>query len=67
MTYEKIKDFIGKTVILTDIDGQKFKGIIFNTESAFDTSSGKEEIEMRVNDVWYGIPFDEIKTILVIE
>lgn len=66
MTYEEIKPFIGKKVVLTDIDEQKFTGIMFNTESEFDTSSGKEEIEMRVNDVWYGIPFDEIKTILVI-
>ena len=66
MTYEEIKPFIGKKVVLTDIDEQKFTGIIFNTESEFDTSSGKEEIEMRVNDVWYGIPFDEIKAILAI-
>lgn len=67
MTYEEIKDFIGKKVVLTDIDGQKFQGVIFNTESEFDTSSGKEEIEMRVRDVWYGIPFDEIESILTVE
>lgn len=67
MTYEEIKDFIGKKVVLTDIDGQKFQGVIFNTESEFDTSSGKEEIEMRVKDVWYGIPFDEIESILTVE
>lgn len=67
MTYEEIKDFIGKEVILTDIDNQKFNGIIFNTESEFDTPSGKEEIEMRVGNIWYGIPFDEIKNIMPIE
>ena len=67
ITYEEIKDFIGKKVVLTDIDGQKFQGVIFNTESEFDTSSGKEEIEMRVKDVWYGIPFDEIESILTVE
>lgn len=67
MVYEEIKPYIGKKVILTDIDNQKFRGIIFNTESEFDTSSGKEEIEMRVNDVWYGIPFDEIKSIILID
>ncbi len=67
MTYEEIKDFIGKKVVLTDIDGQKFQGVIFNTESEFDTSSGKEEIEMHVKDVWYGIPFDEIESILTVE
>lgn len=67
MTYEEIKDFIGKKVVLTDIDGQKFQGVIFNTESEFDTSSGKEEIEMRVKDIWYGIPFDEIESILTVE
>lgn len=67
MTYEEIKEFIGKKVILTDIDDQKFLGIIFNTVSEFDTSSGKEEIEMRVKNVWFGIPFDEIKSIMIIE
>lgn len=67
MTYEEIKDFIGKRVVLTDIDGQIFRGIIYNVESEFDTSSGKEEIEILVNDVWYGIPFDEIKTIFVVK
>ena len=67
MTYEEIKPYIGKEVILTDIDDQKFHGTIFNTESEFDTSSGKEEIEMRVKDIWYGIPFDEIESIMIVE
>ena len=67
MTYGEIKEFIGKKVVLTDIDGQKFRGVIFNTESEFDTPSGKEEIEMRVKDAWYGIPFDEIKSILAVD
>lgn len=66
MTYEKIKDFIGKKVILIDIDNQKFKGIITNTESEFDTTSGKEEVELDTGKVFYGIPFDEIKSILEI-
>lgn len=67
MTYEEIKDFIEKKVILTDIDGQKFIGIITNTESQFDTPSGKEEIELYTGKVFYGIPFDEIKTIIAIK
>lgn len=67
MTYEEIKDYIGKKVVLTDIDGQKFKGVITNTESEFDTTSGKEEIELYTGKVYYGIPFDEIKSIMVIE
>ena len=62
--YEEIEPYIGREVILTDIDNQKFIGIIYNTESRFDTSSGKEEIEIRVDDMWYGIPFDEIKSII---
>lgn len=61
--YDEIKKYIGKEVILTDIDNQKFRGKIYNTESEFDTASGKEEIEMRVGDIWYGIPFGEIKSI----
>ncbi len=67
MPYEEIKDYIGKRVVLTDIDGQKFRGIITNTESEFDTASGKEEIELDTGKVFYGIPFDEIKEILVVE
>lgn len=66
MSFEEIKDYIGKKVILTDIDGRKFRGEIFNTESKYDTSSGKDEVEIRVKDVWYGIPFDEIKAIVEI-
>jgi hypothetical protein len=46
MTYEEIKDFIGKQVIVRDVGGKSFKGIITNTESEYDTSSGKEEIEL---------------------
>lgn len=67
MTHEEIKDYIGKKVILTDIDNQKFKGVITNTESEFDTSSGKEEIELDAGTCFYGIPFDEIKSIMEIQ
>lgn len=67
MTYKEIKDYIGQKVIVTDIDGQKFRGEIYNIESKYDTSSGKEEVEIRVKDIWYGIPFDEIKSIVEIE
>lgn len=67
MTYEEIKDYIGKKVILTDIDGKKFRGLITNTESEFDTASGKEEIELDAGPCFYGIPIDEIKFVLEIE
>lgn len=67
MTYEEIKGYIGKTVVVTDIDGKKFRGVITNTESEFDTASGKEEIELDAGKVYYGIPFDEIKSILEIQ
>ncbi len=66
MQYEEIEKYIGQLVILTDTDGQKFKGIIHNIESWLDTSSGKDEVEIRVEDVWYGIPFDEIKSIIAV-
>lgn len=65
MSYDEIKEYIGKKVVLTDIDNKKFRGVITNTESEFDTTSGKEEIELDTGKVCYGIPFDEIKTILV--
>lgn len=67
MTYDEIKEYIGKKVVLTDIDNKKFRGVITNTESEFDTTSGKEEIELDTGKVFYGIPFDEIKSILEIQ
>ena len=41
--------------------------MITNTESEFDTESGKEEIELDTGKVWYGIPIDEIEEIMPIE
>lgn len=60
MTYEEIKDFIGKQVIVRDVEGKSFKGIITNTESEYDTSSGKEEIEL---DAWKSILWNSIREI----
>lgn len=67
MTYEEIKGYIGKKVVLTDIDEQKFRGVITNTESEFDTESGKEEIELDTGKVFYGIPIDEVKSVMEIQ
>ena len=67
MTYGEIKDFIGKKVVLTDIDGKKFRDVITNTESEFDTSYGKEEIELDTGKAFYGVPIDEINTVLEIQ
>ena len=67
MSYDEIKDFIGKQVVLTDIDNQKFRGIITNTESEFITTSGKDEVELDAGTCFYGIPFDEIKSIMEIK
>ena len=64
MTYEEIKGFIGKQVIVRDVGGKSFKGIITNTESEYDTSSGKEELD--AGKVFYGIPLDEVKNIIEI-
>ena len=66
MTYEEIKEFIGKQVIVRDVGGKSFKGIITNTESEYDTSSGKEEIDLDARNVFYGIPIDEISEVLEI-
>lgn len=66
MSYEEIKDYIGKKVILTDVGGKQFRGVIYNTESQFDTPSGKEEIELGTGTCFYGIPLDEIKSIIEI-
>ena len=67
MTYEKIKEFIGKQVVIRDIRGKSFKGIITNTESEYDTSSGKEEVEIAAGKVYYGVPIDEIEKIIEIK
>ena len=67
MTYEKVKEFIGKQVVIRDIRGKSFKGIITNTESGYDTSSGKEEVEVDAGKVYYGVPIDEIEKIIEIK
>ena len=46
MTYDEVKRFLHKKNIVTDIDGNRIKGIFTNTVSEYDTSSGKEEIEL---------------------
>mgnify|MGYP004463510441 CR=1 FL=1 len=66
MTYEEIKDFIGKKVAITDIDGGVLRGTITNTEPEIQTASGKEEIELDAGAVLYGIPLDEIKNVIEI-
>lgn len=43
MTYEEIKGYIGKKVVLTDIDEQKFRGVITNTEVSSIQSRGKRK------------------------
>ena len=65
--YEEVKEYIGKTGVVTDVDDKKFRGVITNTQSEFDTESGKEEIELDTGKVSYGIPIDEIKEIMPIE
>ena len=67
MTYKEIKDYIGKTVVVTDIDGKKFRGVITNTVPAIETTSGKEEIDLDAGKVFYGIPIDEISEVLEIK
>ena len=62
MTYDEVKRFLHKKIIVTDIDG-----IFTNTVSEYDTSSGKEEIELDAGKVFYGIPLDEIKDIIEIK
>lgn len=67
MTYEKIKEFITKRVVLTTEENKVFRGVLTNTESEFDTESGKEEIELNLGTAYVGIPFDDIKRIIAIE
>ncbi len=64
MTYDSIKGMLGKEVIVTNIDGKHFKGKFTNTESEFDTESGKEEVEIDTGVVFYGIPLDDIKSMV---
>lgn len=67
MVYKEVEKYIGKNVIVTDVSDKKFRGIITNTESEFDTESGKEEIEIYTGKIYYGIPIDEVKEIMQIE
>lgn len=67
MVYKEVEKYIGKNAIVTDASDKKFRGIITNTESEFDTESGKEEIEIYTGKIYYGIPIDEVKEIMQIE
>lgn len=67
MTYDEVKGFLHKKIIVTDIDGNHIKGIFTNTVSEYDTSSGKEEVELDAGKVYYGIPIDEIEKIIEIK
>ena len=60
MTYDELTKFLGKTVLVTYLDGRQFQGMFTNTESEFDTASGKDEIELDAGTFCYGIPLDEI-------
>ena len=66
MIYEEVKEFIKKKVIITDIEGHIFRGIITNTESEVESASGKEEIEVDADGVIYGIPIDEVRHVMEI-
>lgn len=55
-----------KKVVVKLEDGKRFVGFITNTESEFDTSSGKMEIELWTGKVWYGLPIDEIVEVIQI-
>ena len=60
MTYTEIEKFLGKTVLVTYLDGRQFQGVFTNTESEFDTASGKDVIELDAGTFCYGFPLDEI-------
>lgn len=60
MTYDALTKFLGKPVLVTYMDGRQFRGVFMNTESEFDTASGKDEIELDAGTFCYGIPLDEI-------
>lgn len=67
LTYDSIKGMLGKQVIVTDVSGKHFKGKFTNTESEFDTESGKEEIEIDTGVIFYGIPLDDIKNMIEVK
>ena len=50
-------------MLVTYMDGRQFRGVFTNTESEFDTASGKDEIELDAGTFCYGIPLDEITDI----
>lgn len=66
MKYDDFKDMIGKRVRVTTHDGKQFSGLFTNTESEFDTTSGEEEIELRMSTTsgaehyYVGIEFSAI-------
>ena len=66
MTYDQLEKFLGKKVVVTYMDGRHFRGVFTNTESEFDTASGKDEIELDAGTFCYGHPLDEITDMMEI-
>ena len=63
MTYDALTKFLGKPGLVTYMDGRQFRGVFTNTESEFDTASGKDEIELDAGSFCYGIRLHEITDI----
>lgn len=55
---------IGDKVSVIDVDGQVFRGVYWGLTSEFDTSSGKDEIEVAMGDYYVSLPIDEVQSVV---
>ena len=57
------KDLFFKKITVTLKDGEKITGVLTGVENDFDTNSGKEEIELAVDDYDIGLEIAEIESV----
>lgn len=63
MEVKKVVEYLEKDTRIILKDGKTFEGFLSNTVSEFDTSSGKDEVELITGLYEVGIPIDEIDSI----
>lgn len=66
MRYEEFADFIDKEVLLTTSKGNSFRGVLTLGETAFDSSSGEDEVDVFSEFGCAEIPFSSIKSVSII-
>lgn len=67
MTMHDFKDYFEKKIQVITLEDEVFQGILTGFENSFDSSSGQDEIEIHVDDVYIGIEIPDIKSVKIID